>query len=160
LRRHEWLGAGLIVVCILILLLTRLPYDADWFWADYVKALFGWGWVAMLVGVVWTALAVARGRTHFLTVEEPISPDSMTISVVAVLIVAAIACYTAVTLLPRTPRENLPLNGDKRAVILKTERGTRLFLGAFVLISGAGVAAFPVIRHLRNGKAPAKGRRQ
>ena len=150
LRRYEWLGGGLIVVGIVILMLTRLKHDPNWFWADYVKALYGWGWISVALGTVWAGLAAARGRTDFLSVEKPIAPDNMIISVVAVLIATAIACYVAVSFLPRTAPEDLPPDPKKREKILTVERNTRLFVGTFVFVVGAGVTAFPVIRHLRN----------
>lgn len=156
LRRFEWAGGALALAGIAVLALAKIEYDPMWFWADYVFALYGWGWVALGLGVALAGLAALRGRTRFLDVDEAIAPDVMTLAVVAIAIATAIACYAAVSKLPRTPSGKLPQDPAKREMLLKVERNTRILLGLFVVAAGAGFAVFPVIRHIRNAGTPKK----
>jgi len=156
LRRFEWISGVLVLLGIAILLLTRIPYEEHWFWADYIEAFYGWGWIAIVIGLFCGVLSLIRGRTRFFDVDSGLAPDMMAISVVSIMILTAVACAVAVALLPRTEPEKLPLDQVKRAAVLALERNTRLYVAAVVIVMGVCFASFPVIRHMRN---PGKARR-
>jgi hypothetical protein len=149
LKNHE-LG-GLIAACAggILVALTFIPHDPAAFWADWIRGIRGTGWMALLIGAAWLALASATLRTRFFSLEHKISIDQLLISLLAIAIVTGVLSYLAASRVPKTDPSQMPPVKEQREKIARLERNFRGYVAVAIVAVGMVVAVFPCAKYLR-----------
>jgi hypothetical protein len=58
LEKYRNYGIAGAVIGLIMALLTRIPYDSAGFWADYIVAIHGAGWLLLMFGSIWLVLSL------------------------------------------------------------------------------------------------------
>ena len=93
---HIVLSASMLVVGAVATFLTRGDHDPDGFWYGYLLGANGAGIMAMVVGVVWLALAVSQRYLNMFSVDRRMGAEALLIVLAVIGLVSGVMIYMLV----------------------------------------------------------------
>ncbi len=148
LRKFQIGGAAAAFIGLIVALLTKPPYDYS-FWVMYKAGFFGVGIIAIILGVVWAAMAAAHQYTDFFRLDKSLNSDGFMLQIAVILIAAVVLIAIIIPRIEQTPPEKLPKDNKERATLQQQERTYKWTVGMFIAVSALVLASFPSRRFLQ-----------
>ncbi len=148
LRKFQIGGAAVAFIGLVVALLTKPPHDYS-FWLMYKTGFFGVGIVALLLGLVWTAMAAAHQYTDFFRLDKSLNSDGFMLQIAAILIASVVLIAIIIPRIEETPPEKLPKDNKERLTFLQQERTYKWTVGSFIAVSALVLASFSSRRFLQ-----------
>lgn len=134
-------AAALLVGGVLWMLMHPVPTEGPW--VDYLRGLYGTGWMMMIFGAIWLGLSILRYFTHFFDVDRPLGGDVYVMLVAGTLLVCAVVLWKLLPVLPPGLPDPLPTDLKVRDEIVRGYGNLRLLVTAIVLFTGGAFLSFP-----------------
>ncbi len=145
---HIVLSASMLVVGAVATFLTRGDHDPDGFWYGYLLGANGAGIMAMVVGVVWLALAVSQRYLNMFSVDRRMGAEALLIVLAVIGLVSGVMIYMLVTGLPASDVAELSrqMEPDSVKKIVAMESNLKGFVAGALIVFGIWLAAVPCVR--------------
>ncbi len=156
LKNHMIGGIVVAVAGGIMAITARSIYKPEVFFECYIKALEVVGYLAIVCGLIWFALAFLHSGTSFFDLDEKIEADKAILGLVIIGIVTITLCYYFVGKMPVTPPNKISPEPGAREAVLKREREDRRYVVASTMTVGLIFAVFPAIRFYRSTRKTGK----
>lgn len=147
---YLWMGIVLAAAGFLAALIIPEATSQNDYWYGYKICGRGTGWMAFVVGIVWTGLTAGHLLSDFFSLDKPVRSDEFVMSLIGIGVVSLVLAVwlpSQINIVDQTVfrNEDQAQLGDVRAM----ESSLRAFVQWGIILAGAALASFPAMRFFK-----------
>ncbi len=144
------MGSGILAVMGLILVLaTRSALEPEAFWHPYQVATGAIGYLLLIFGLAWCALALVHAKTAFFNPTRALDAGGFSASLGAIVVAVVILIGVILPRLPETPPSQLPMDPSARQSVVRMEANFKGLVALGIIATGAAIGSGPFRRFFR-----------